>query len=101
MLKLNKLTLAAEGGLQLNQEISSDQDFKNGTLNENWSKTFIPAYSYKVLIQYQINQKLGVQGSYKYLNSLTPFYEEEYFTWRNEMSTEAKSYSLGLVLSLD
>jgi hypothetical protein len=100
LLTLNKLTVASEGGLQLNQEISSDLDFKNGTLNENWSKTFIPAYTYRVLVQYRINQKLSVQGSYKYMDSLTPFYEEEYFTGRNGMSTEAKSYSLGLVLSM-
>lgn len=100
LLTLNKFAVAAEGGLQLNQEISSDQDFKNGTINENWSKTFIPAYTYRVLIEYQINPKLSIQGSYKYVNSLTSFYEEEYFTGRNEMSTKAKSYSLGLLLSM-
>jgi hypothetical protein len=95
------LSLAVEGGFQLNQEISSNQDFKKGTLNKNWSETFIPAYTYRVLIQYQINQKLSIQGSYKYVDSLKPFYEEEYFTSRIEMSTEAESYSVGVLFSIN
>lgn len=101
LLTLNRLTLAAEGGFQLNQEISSNQDFKKGTLNKNWSATFIPAYTYRVLIQYQINQKMSIQGSYKYVDSLKPFYEEEYFTSSIEMSTEAKSYSVGVWFSVN
>lgn len=100
LLTVNKFSVAAEGGIQFNQEISSDQEFKKGNINKNQSKTFVPAYTYELLIQYRISDLWKIQGSYKRLNSLNNFYKEDYFDSYVSMKTNAESYSVGVLWSL-
>lgn len=100
LVRLKKISVAAEGGIQFNQEISPEQNFKKGVIAKNWSTSFIPAVTYGLYARYKISPKLSIQGSYKYMKALKPFYEHEYFDSRISMNTVAESFSAGVLVSL-
>ena len=100
MVRLKKLSVAAEGGIQLNQEISPEQNFKKGVISKNWSNTFIPAATYGLSAAYKVNDRISIRGSYKFMKAIRPFYEHEYFDSRISMNTVAESFSGGVLISL-
>lgn len=100
LVRIKRISLAAEGGIQFNLEISPEQNFKKGVISKNWSNAFVPTTTYGLSALYEINNRVSIRGSYKFMSALKPFYEHEYFDSRISMNTVAQVYSAGALISL-
>jgi hypothetical protein len=97
----DKFSVFIEGGLIMNYEVSSNQEFKKGITGFEDSK-FIVSYCYGGSLRYKLNERISLQGDLRFLGDLNAFYVDtrnDGFTGNQEypLKTKGKTVSLGVV----